>query len=116
MPIGLTADQLRRDLAVHDLTDPAAGSHAIQLVVDRAVRALAQLWHCQVRWWRGDRIVSIEDNYDHLGFGAMLETRGSGGKGRTFPMIELRSQARPTLARRSGRHARAHRSPRVGCG
>ncbi len=64
----VSADQLSRDLAVRDLADPAEGPHAIQLIVDRAVRALAQLWACEVRWWRGDRIVTIEDNYDNLGF------------------------------------------------
>lgn len=68
MPARLTIDQLRRDLAIRDLTDPIAGPHAIQLVIDRAVAALAQLWECQVRWCRGDRIVSIEDNYDNLRF------------------------------------------------
>jgi hypothetical protein len=45
--------------------------------------------------------------------GAMLETCGSAGEGRTFPVISSWSQARPTLARRSGRHAHAHRSPRA---
>lgn len=64
MTARVSADQLSRDLAVRDLTDPAEGPHSIQLIVDRAVRALAQLWGCEVRSWRGDRIVTIEDNYD----------------------------------------------------
>src|SRR5205814_5062597 len=34
MPAQLSPDQLARDLAVRDLTDPAAGPHAIQLVLD----------------------------------------------------------------------------------
>ncbi len=68
MTARVTSDQLSRDLAVRDLADPAEGPHAIQLIVDRAVRALARLWGCEVRWWRGDRIVTIEDNYDNLGF------------------------------------------------
>jgi phenylalanyl-tRNA synthetase alpha chain len=68
MPAVLTADQLRRDLAIRDLTDPTQGPHAIQLVTHRAVAALAGLWNCQVRWWPGNRIVSIQDNYDNLGF------------------------------------------------
>ncbi|MFF1614795.1 hypothetical protein ACFVYA_44140 [Amycolatopsis sp. NPDC058278] len=37
MPETLTPARLARDLAVRDLTDPAAGPHAIQLVVDQAV-------------------------------------------------------------------------------
>jgi phenylalanyl-tRNA synthetase alpha chain len=68
MTARVPADQLARDLTVRDLADPAEGPHVIQLIVDRAVRALAQLWGCEVRWWRGDRIVTVEDNYDHLGF------------------------------------------------
>jgi phenylalanyl-tRNA synthetase alpha chain len=68
MPTRLTADQLLRDLAIRDLTDPGAGPHAIQLVIHRAVAALAQLWDCEVHWWRGERIVTIQDNYDNLGF------------------------------------------------
>ncbi len=66
MSARLTTDQLSRDLAVRDLTDPAEGGHAIQLVITRAVGALADLWGCKVRWWRGERIVTIEDNYDNL--------------------------------------------------
>lgn len=68
MPAVLTADQLRRDLAICDLTDPTQGPHAIQLVIHRAVAAPAGLSHCPVRWAPGDRIVNIQDNYDHLGF------------------------------------------------
>lgn len=68
MTARVSADQLARDLVVRDLTDPAEGPHAIQLIVDRAVRALARLWGCEVRWRRGERIVTIEDNYDNLGF------------------------------------------------
>ncbi|MDQ3764344.1 MAG: hypothetical protein M3460_23060 [Actinomycetota bacterium] len=75
MPARLTADQLSWDLDVRDLTDPAEGPHAIQLIIHRAVRAPAELWGCQVRWWRGKRIVSIEDNYDNLGFDHVDITR-----------------------------------------
>nr|WP_260479213.1 hypothetical protein [Kibdelosporangium aridum] len=69
--------QLDRDLSIRDLTDPAAGPHALQLVLARAVEALADRWGCEVRWWRGDRIVTIEDNYDNLGYGADDITRDS---------------------------------------
>jgi phenylalanyl-tRNA synthetase alpha chain len=75
VPAHLTPEQLARDLAVRDLTDPAEGPHAVQLLVDRAVTALAALWGCEVRWWRGDRVVTVEDNYDNLGFGRDAVTR-----------------------------------------
>jgi len=64
----LTADQLARDLACRDLTDPGQGPHALQHIVDLAVRALTDRWGCVVRRCPGPRIVSIEDNYDDLGF------------------------------------------------
>ena len=75
MPEALTPAQLIRDLAVRDLTDPAAGPHAIQLVVDRAVAAVAGRWDCAVRRWPGDRIVTIADNYDNLGYDPADVTR-----------------------------------------
>ncbi|MEU4247206.1 hypothetical protein AB0F15_07345 [Amycolatopsis sp. NPDC026612] len=75
MPRTLTAAQLTHALAVRDLTDPAAGPHAVQLVVDRAVAAVAARWPCAVRWWPGDRIVTVADNYDHLGYDPADVTR-----------------------------------------
>jgi hypothetical protein len=55
-------------LSLRDLTDPARGSHALQLVVDRAVGALRELWPCEVRVRRGERVVTVADNYDNLGY------------------------------------------------
>jgi phenylalanyl-tRNA synthetase alpha chain len=71
----LSAAQLRRDLALRDLSDPAEGPHAIQLLIGQAVAALAQAWQCQVRWCRGPRVVPIADNYDRLGYPAEAITR-----------------------------------------
>ena len=65
-PTLLGPDQLARDLAVRDLTDPAQGRHAIQSLIDAAVARLVAAWACQVRWHRGPRVVSVEDNYDRL--------------------------------------------------
>ncbi|MDT7800729.1 MAG: phenylalanyl-tRNA synthetase alpha chain [Actinomycetota bacterium] len=75
MPVTLTPAQLARDLAVRDLTDPAAGPHAIQLVADRAVAALTERWSCAVRRWPGNRIVTVADNYDNLGYDPADVTR-----------------------------------------
>ena len=60
--------ELRRDLAVPDLTDPAGGLHAVQLVVGAAVRALRTAWGTPVRVVRGHPVVDVADNYDVLGF------------------------------------------------
>jgi phenylalanyl-tRNA synthetase alpha chain len=71
----LTPEQLARDLAVRDLTDPAEGGHAIQTIIDRAASALAARWGCQVRRCGGDRVVPVEDNYDNLRYDPADVTR-----------------------------------------
>ncbi|MEU1784872.1 hypothetical protein ABZ553_02890 [Streptomyces sparsogenes] len=68
MPAHLSAEQLARDLSIRDLTDPTTGPHALQLVLGRAVEALTERWGCEVRWCRGERTVTVEDNYDNLGY------------------------------------------------
>jgi phenylalanyl-tRNA synthetase alpha chain len=76
MPAVLTGAQLARDLAITDLSDPAEGPpHAIQMVAELAVSALISAWGCTVRWCRGPRIVTVADNYDHLGYLASAVTR-----------------------------------------
>jgi phenylalanyl-tRNA synthetase alpha chain len=64
----LSLPELRRALALRDLSDPACGPHAMQLVVDTIVAALAARWSIPVRTRRASPIVSIADNYDHLGY------------------------------------------------
>ncbi|MFJ1757780.1 hypothetical protein [Kitasatospora sp. NPDC088134] len=71
----LSAEQLAADLAVRDLTDPAAGPHALQLVLDGAVDALTRHWACPARVHRGERVVTVADNYDHLNYRADDVTR-----------------------------------------
>jgi phenylalanyl-tRNA synthetase alpha chain len=78
--VPLSPAQLSRDLAIPDLSDPADGQHAIQLVADLAVSALDAAWtgaraSCAVRWCRGPRIVPIADNYDRLGYDPADVTR-----------------------------------------
>jgi phenylalanyl-tRNA synthetase alpha chain len=71
----LTSEQLRRDLSIRDLSDPAEGPHATQLLVRQAVEGLSRVWGCEVRWCRGPRIVPVADNYDRLGYAAEAITR-----------------------------------------
>ena len=71
----LSPEQLRRDLAVRDLSDPSDGAHAIQDIASRAVAALSRAWDCEVRWCRGPRIVHVADNNDRLGYAAQSVTR-----------------------------------------
>ncbi len=67
--------QLRRDLGRRDLSDPADGPHAIQILISQAVEGLCRAWGCEVRWGRGPRIVPVTDNYDRLGYPAEAVTR-----------------------------------------
>ncbi|MDY7104217.1 MAG: hypothetical protein S0880_23780 [Actinomycetota bacterium] len=55
-------------LDLRDLTDPQAGPHAVQHLVDAATSALARRWRCEVVVHRDRPIVSVEDNYDRLGY------------------------------------------------
>lgn len=67
---------LARDLSVPDLTDPAAApGHALQLLVDAAVDALRHGWDAAARIVRRRPIVSLDDNYDRLGFPPGAVTR-----------------------------------------
>jgi len=62
----LSAEALARALAVRDLTDPAQGMHAVQLVACAAVDALRAAWGCEIAVGRSSPIVSVADNYDRL--------------------------------------------------
>ena len=75
MPATLTAEELAADLALRDLTDRHAGPHAIQLLIDVAVDALAGAWGCDVRVERGPRVVRLLDNYDRLRYPPAAVTR-----------------------------------------
>ncbi len=72
-------DAATRDayVGVRDLTDPSAGSHAMQRVVEELERAVSTF--APVRVIRGPRIVSVDDNYYDLCFprdgGGVLDGR-----------------------------------------
>jgi phenylalanyl-tRNA synthetase alpha chain len=69
--------QLERDLGLRDLSEPADGRHAIQILISQAVAGLCGAWGCEVRWCRGPRIVPVTDNYDRLGYPAEAITRAT---------------------------------------
>ena len=77
MPATLSPADVARALALRDLTDPAHGPHAVQLLLDAAVDALAALWGCTVSVRRTTPLVAVGDNYDRLGYGASTITRDS---------------------------------------
>ncbi len=70
-----STDEVTRALATRDLTDPREGPHAIQRLVDDIVAALRWAWRCDVVLYRGPRIVTVEENYDVLGYERAAVTR-----------------------------------------
>jgi phenylalanyl-tRNA synthetase alpha chain len=64
----LPADTLRRLLHLRDLTDPAQGPHAVQLVVERIETGLATAAGVPLHRHRCNPVVPVEDNYDRLGY------------------------------------------------
>jgi phenylalanyl-tRNA synthetase alpha chain len=64
----LPADTLRRLLHLRDLTDPAQGRHAVQLVVERIETALTAAAGVPLHRHRCGPVVPVEDNYDRLGY------------------------------------------------
>ncbi|MCT1479100.1 hypothetical protein [Microbacterium sp. p3-SID336] len=71
----LTSDQLHRALTLRDLTDPARGAHAIQILLESVVGALQSDWHSTVRHLRTTPIVPVHENYDRLRYDAQDVTR-----------------------------------------
>ena len=67
-PEPVDTDRLLAALAVRDLSDPAAGAHAMQALLSAAVDALSAHWGCAVDLRRPSPLVAVEDNYDRLGF------------------------------------------------
>jgi phenylalanyl-tRNA synthetase alpha chain len=87
----LSADELHRALTIRDLTDPAAGPHAMQLMVAAVVDALTRRWNVPATVIRVPPLVSVADNYDVLGYAATDVTRESRYTRYTSPTTMLRS-------------------------
>jgi phenylalanyl-tRNA synthetase alpha chain len=74
--MSITPAELQAALTVRDLSDPAAGPHAIQLIVDEIRHALSTAWpSTRIRVRRDHPVVSLADNYDELGYAAGAVTR-----------------------------------------
>jgi len=110
----LSPAQLEDALTVRDLSDPAQGPHAIQILIDRAVAALSRAWSCEVRWCRGPEIVPVADNYDHLGYAPAAVTREARYTRYVSASRMLRSHSSamiPPALRQLARDQRAQQAP-----
>ncbi|MFC6356088.1 PheS-related mystery ligase SrmL [Luethyella okanaganae] len=109
-PIGAT--ELVDALAIRDLSDPASGPHAMQLLLDGACEALASLWRVPVRVLRPSPIATVADNYDNLGYSAEDVTRQARYTRYLSADVMLRSHTSagvpPVLRDLARRRARSH--------
>jgi phenylalanyl-tRNA synthetase alpha chain len=64
----ISGRQLAEALALPDLTDAAYGPHCMQLLVADAIGVLSEAWNAATVVARGERIVTLADNYDLLGY------------------------------------------------
>lgn len=71
----ISKDQLDRALSLRDLSDPAEGPHAMQLVVEAIAGALERAWGCPVLTHRSDPVVTVHSNYEVLGYPADAPAR-----------------------------------------
>jgi len=71
----ITQQQLDRALALRDLSDPASGPHAMQLVADAIGDALERTWGAPVLVHRASPLVTIHTNYEVLGYPADAPAR-----------------------------------------
>jgi len=67
--VSITLDALVEALSIRDLTDPAQGPHAMQILVDAAVGSLSTET-TQLQLTRSHPVVPVDDNYDRLGYPA----------------------------------------------
>jgi phenylalanyl-tRNA synthetase alpha chain len=66
MTTTMTAHAIRSALTLRDLTDPAQGPHAMQILLDEIEQTLAVRWRIPLRRERAHPVVSVRDNYDRL--------------------------------------------------
>lgn len=66
----LSLTQLVNALSLRDLSDPAQGHHAMQLLLNDIYRAVGELYQCPLQLLRGPALVPVKDNYDALGYPA----------------------------------------------
>jgi phenylalanyl-tRNA synthetase alpha chain len=83
--------ELTAALAVRDLTDPEQGPHAIQLILDAIVTAVAHDCGVPVIEHRTPALVATADNYDRLGYAPDDITRDARYSRHVSPTVMLRS-------------------------
>lgn len=87
----LHPDELHRALTRRDLTDPAQGRHAVQLLLENILQALSRLWDIPTTVVRNPPLVAVRDNYDRLRYDPGDVTRETRYSRYVSPTTMLRS-------------------------
>lgn len=114
----LSLTELNSALALRDLTDPAAGAHAMQRLLADVVAALERRWDIRSETHRLNPLVATADNYDRLGYSPGDVTRDSRYSRHISPTVMLRSHTSAgipalldSLRSEQGRYDRLHVLP-----
>ncbi|MCW4459201.1 hypothetical protein [Microbacterium sp. MPKO10] len=106
----LTPAQLHDALNVRDLSNPAHGQHAMQLILADVVTALTKMWHVPAREHRTSPLTSVDDNYDRLGYSPDAVTRDRRYSRYVSPTVMLRSHTTAAMPQILADLARAERA------
>lgn len=106
----LTPTQLHDALNVRDLSNPAQGQHAMQLILDDVVTALTEMWEIPAREHRTSPLTSVDDNYDRLGYSPDAVTRDRRYSRYVSPTVMLRSHTTAAMPQILADLARAERA------
>ena len=101
----LTPLDLHHALSLRDLSDPAAGPHAMQVLLDDVVTALTRRWDATLDLVRTPPLVSVRDNYDRLGYRTEDVTREARYSRYASPTTMLRSHTSADLPHALERYA-----------
>ncbi len=97
MPNYLSPNELHDALSIRDLSDPRSGPHAMQALLQSVTNALRDRWDVPERIIRHGPLVSVVDNYDHLGFRASDVTRDQRYSRYVSPTVMLRSHTSASI-------------------
>jgi phenylalanyl-tRNA synthetase alpha chain len=104
-----TSGQLLRALTLRDLSDPAQGPHAMQILLDDVVHALRRSWTCTVSTVRTPAVVSVRDNYDRLGYAPDDVTRAGRHTRYLSPKAMLRTHTSANIPHALDQYRDRHR-------
>jgi phenylalanyl-tRNA synthetase alpha chain len=93
----LSPAELNDSLTLRDLSNPASGPHAMQLLLQHVVDSLTAHGGVPARVVRDSPLVAVADNYDRLGFSATDVTRNRRYTRYAGPTVMLRSHTSASI-------------------